>query len=39
MFARASWGQDYHSIMRNRLDKLSEYLQSRVKDVEIKSNG
>lgn len=37
MFARASWGQDYHSIMRNRLDKLSEYLQSRVKDVEIKS--
>lgn len=22
MFARASWGQDYHSIMRKRLDKL-----------------
>lgn len=37
MFARASWGQDYHTIMRKRLDKLGEYLQSRVEDVEIKS--
>ncbi|MDK9871201.1 MAG: tRNA epoxyqueuosine(34) reductase QueG [Staphylococcus equorum] len=37
MFARASWGQDYHSIMRKRLDKLGEYLESRVEDVEIKS--
>src|SRR5699024_12703735 len=37
MFARASWGQDYHSIMRKRLDKLAEYLETRVPDVEIKS--
>ncbi|MCD8837717.1 tRNA epoxyqueuosine(34) reductase QueG [Mammaliicoccus sciuri] len=37
MFARASWGQDYHSIMRNRLDKLSLFLKEKVPDVEIKS--
>ncbi|PNZ75588.1 tRNA epoxyqueuosine(34) reductase QueG [Mammaliicoccus stepanovicii] len=37
MFARASWGQDYHTIMRNRLDKLSKFLQEKVPDVEIKS--
>lgn len=37
MFARASWGQDYHTIMRNRLDKLGEFLKEKVPDVEIKS--
>lgn len=37
MFARASWGQDYHTIMRKRLDKLSEYIQERVPDVEMMS--
>lgn len=37
MFARASWGQDYHTIMRNRLDKLARFLQEKVPDVEIKS--
>ncbi|QJF25512.1 tRNA epoxyqueuosine(34) reductase QueG [Mammaliicoccus vitulinus] len=37
MFARASWGQDYHTIMRNRLDKLSLFLQEKVPDVEVKS--
>ena len=37
MFARASWGQDYHTIMRNRLDKLAEFIQSKVPDVEIQS--
>ncbi|MCD8845390.1 tRNA epoxyqueuosine(34) reductase QueG [Mammaliicoccus sciuri] len=37
MFARASWGQDYHTIMRNRLDKLSLFLKEKVPDVEIKS--
>ena len=34
---RASWGQDYHTIMRNRLDKLAEFIQSKVPDVEIQS--
>lgn len=37
MFARASWGQDYHSIMRKRLDKLANYLRYRVEGVEIQS--
>ena len=37
MFARASWGQDYHTIMRKRLDQLAEYLEARVPNVEIKS--
>ncbi|HCN60194.1 tRNA epoxyqueuosine(34) reductase QueG [Mammaliicoccus fleurettii] len=37
LFARASWGQDYHTIMRNRLDKLSLFLQEKVPDVEVKS--
>lgn len=37
MFARASWGQDYHSIMRKRLDKLADYLRFRVEGVEIQS--
>ncbi|XVL11557.1 tRNA epoxyqueuosine(34) reductase QueG [Staphylococcus xylosus] len=37
MFARASWGRDYHSIMRKRLDKLADYLRYRVEGVEIQS--
>lgn len=37
MFARASWGQDYHTIMRKRLDKLGAFIQSRVPDVEMLS--
>ena len=34
MFARASWGQDYHSIMRKRLDKLADFIKEKVPDVE-----
>ena len=30
-------GQDYHTIMRKRLDKLSEFLREKVPDVEIQS--
>lgn len=37
MFARASWGQDYHSIMRKRLDKLTDFIKEKVPDVEIQS--
>jgi len=37
MFARASWGQDYHSIMRRRLDQLGEFIRNRVPEVEIQS--
>ncbi|MCS4487134.1 tRNA epoxyqueuosine(34) reductase QueG [Staphylococcus americanisciuri] len=37
IFARASWGQDYHSIMRKRLEALGEYIKSRVPEVEMMS--
>lgn len=37
LFARASWGQDYHTIMRKRLDMLAAFIESKVPDVEIKS--
>ncbi|MBI5975916.1 tRNA epoxyqueuosine(34) reductase QueG [Staphylococcus canis] len=37
MFARASWGQDYHTIMRKRLDLLSEFIKAKVPDVEMMS--
>ncbi|MDO5375001.1 MAG: tRNA epoxyqueuosine(34) reductase QueG [Staphylococcus rostri] len=37
IFARASWGQDYHSIMRKRLDALGAYIKERVPDVEMMS--
>ena len=36
MFARASWGQDYHLLCK-RLDKLADFIQSKVPDVELKS--
>ena len=28
LFARASWGQDYHTIMRKRLDMLAAFIES-----------
>lgn len=37
LFARASWGQDYHTTMRKRLDKLEQFLRSKVADIEVKS--
>ncbi|WP_381420373.1 tRNA epoxyqueuosine(34) reductase QueG [Staphylococcus hyicus] len=37
MFARASWGQDYHSIMRRRLNDLALFFQSKVPEAEMMS--
>ncbi|GEN85724.1 tRNA epoxyqueuosine(34) reductase QueG [Oceanobacillus sojae] len=37
IFARASWGIDYHIALRKRLDKLGEYIKARVPDAIIKS--
>lgn len=37
IFARASWGIDYHVALRERLDKLGEYIQEKVPDAVIKS--
>ncbi|WP_080876271.1 tRNA epoxyqueuosine(34) reductase QueG [Oceanobacillus timonensis] len=37
IFARASWGIDYHVALRERLDKLGEYIRERVPDAIVKS--
>lgn len=29
LFCRASWGQDYHDVLRDRLDKLAAYLEEK----------
>lgn len=33
-FARASWGIDYHEILRNRLEKLISFIQSQAKTIQ-----
>lgn len=37
IFCRASWGADYHTVLRDRLKKLEDYIQSRVPGVLVKS--
>ncbi|PAE25453.1 tRNA epoxyqueuosine(34) reductase QueG [Bacillus sp. 7894-2] len=37
IFCRASWGKDYHYILRERLQKLEEFIQSRIPDAICKS--
>lgn len=37
IFCRASWGTDYHAVLRDRLKKLEDYIQSRVPGALIKS--
>ncbi|PLR75727.1 tRNA epoxyqueuosine(34) reductase QueG [Bacillus sp. V3-13] len=37
IFCRASWGTDYHVILRDRLKKLEEYILSKVPDAKLKS--
>lgn len=37
IFCRASWGTDYHVILRERLQKLEEYIKSKVPEAECKS--
>ncbi|PAV29798.1 tRNA epoxyqueuosine(34) reductase QueG [Virgibacillus profundi] len=36
IFARASWGIDYHVVLRDRLEKLSAFIQEKVPDVQNK---
>lgn len=36
-FCRASWGKDYHHILRERLQKLASFIQERVPEAEISS--
>jgi epoxyqueuosine reductase len=37
IFCKASWGTDYHVVLRDRLAKLEEYIQSRVPDAQCES--
>ncbi|WP_102272025.1 tRNA epoxyqueuosine(34) reductase QueG [Cytobacillus massiliigabonensis] len=37
IFSRASWGEDYHLILRDRLKKLEEYIIERVPEAKCKS--
>jgi epoxyqueuosine reductase len=37
IFCRASWGQDYHAVLRDRLQKLEGFLKERVPDVKVTS--
>jgi epoxyqueuosine reductase len=37
MFARASWGMDYHELLNRRLDKLEAYIKSIDPGIETKS--
>lgn len=37
IFARASWGVDYHIVLRERLDKLAAYIKEMVPDAITKS--
>lgn len=37
IFCRASWGTDYHMVLRDRLKKLEEYIQSNVPGARLKS--
>ncbi|WP_316572499.1 tRNA epoxyqueuosine(34) reductase QueG [Neobacillus sp. YIM B06451] len=37
IFARASWGLDYHHILRDKLAKLEEFLSERVPGARLKS--
>src|SRR5690606_34226121 len=37
IMARAAWGEDYHHVLRNRLQRLEEWLAKRVPDLRVKS--
>lgn len=36
IFCRASWGMDYHHVLRDRIDTLMEFIQQKVPDVQYK---
>ncbi|MGM0847339.1 MAG: tRNA epoxyqueuosine(34) reductase QueG [Bacillota bacterium] len=37
IFCRASWGTDYHAVLRDRLAKLEDYIRSKVPQAQFKS--
>ncbi|MFC5713747.1 tRNA epoxyqueuosine(34) reductase QueG [Thalassorhabdus alkalitolerans] len=37
VFCRASWGEDYHRVLKNRLEKLQEFIQEKAPAARMKS--
>ncbi|OXM14033.1 tRNA epoxyqueuosine(34) reductase QueG [Paenibacillus herberti] len=37
ILSRSAWGEDYHSVLRNRLQRLEEWLQARVPELRAES--
>jgi len=37
MFARASWGEDYHHVLRRRLEKLEDFITANIPNARVKS--
>jgi epoxyqueuosine reductase len=37
IFARSAWGQDYHLVLKNRMDRLAAFIRERVPDVRLES--
>lgn len=37
MLARSAWGQDYHLVLRNRLERLAAFIRERVPEAQIVS--
>jgi len=37
IFSRASWGLDYHIVLRRRLEKLEEFIRGKAPEVNLKS--
>lgn len=37
LFCRASWGTDYHHILRDRLNKLEEFILEKIPEAKVKS--
>lgn len=37
LFCRASWGEDYHTVLRKKLQLLEQFLQNKLPDIQFKS--
>lgn len=37
LFARASWGEDYHTVLRDRLNKLEQFITTKIEGARCKS--
>lgn len=37
IFCRASWGRDYHMVLRDRLEKLEQFISEKVPEAKLKS--